>query len=421
MSTLDSKVVTILQYAAYGTQEGLIGFERNRTGFGYMVMDISKSIAQKPAVKVSLITYSGITSSKVIDGIIFSKHTVLNALFKCRLSDVARGLLEFCKELRAPRQAVRTLISHVFLGEMVDQIQENRIIHVHGACPVSLPVIRLAIRMGRRPIVTLHGLNSIGMESGADAFTKKCERDVLSLFQTGEIALTVLTPKAKGEVLDFIGTNSGAELKAITNGIDIGSWNTEGGKFSRLREKLGINVSTKIGLYIGNISVNKNQYQLVNMFSKLDKNSRPDVIFMLIGDSSGDVRVNEIIRNNNLEYHFRICGTLDRLDISEYYSMADFTILLSKSEGYGLSLVEGYIFGIPAIMFNDLDAAELIYSKETTILIPDRTDEKILQCLAIHRDSKWDKSTIREHGQKFDIKYVASEYLNLYNELDVMQ
>lgn len=64
-----------------------------------------------------------------------------------------------------------------------------------------------------------------------------------------------------------------------------------------------------------------------------------------------------------------------------YYLQGDVVALLSVSESFGLSLIEGMHYGLPCISFNNIDAFEDIYDEQAMIGIDSHDDENVAKGL----------------------------------------
>lgn len=53
---------------------------------------------------------------------------------------------------------------------------------------------------------------------------------------------------------------------------------------------------------------------------------------------------------NNLYNNVFICGFVDKFKLSNLYAIADYNVMLSITEGFGLSMIEAAV-GIPTLRF----------------------------------------------------------------------
>ena len=103
--------------------------------------------------------------------------------------------------------------------------------------------------------------------------------------------------------------------------------------------------------------------------------------------------------------------------MKDLWEIADVNVVVSKDEGFGLSMIEGFTLGIPTLTFGDLDAAEDLYHPDAMELIQERTDESVEEGIRIAMSRRWKPDVIREWGKQFSMKAVVSNYERVYQEI----
>lgn len=181
-----------------------------------------------------------------------------------------------------------------------------------------------------------------------------------------------------------------------------------------IREEYNIPEEAKIVLYVGNVSLNKNQRALVSAFPLMEESLCEKTWVLFLGRYAVDDEIIKQIEQSKYKEHLILCGAIDKELVSEYYKQADATVLLSVAEGFGLSLIEGMHFGLPCIMPSDLDAFEDIYDACAVIPVNNRNETTVATALQILLTKKWDKDTIKKCAVKFESEKMASKYVNFY-------
>lgn len=182
-----------------------------------------------------------------------------------------------------------------------------------------------------------------------------------------------------------------------------------------IREFYHIPKESKILLYVGNISKNKNQEQMVRAFELIPEETRNNTYILFIGRNlQKDYSIDDLIEKSPYKNHLILCGNIDKKDMPNFYSQADGVSLFSISEGFGLSLIEGMHFGIPCVTFTDLDAYEDIYDKCAVIGIKERSDEEVAKSIYNLLHLEWNRAAIVDYSKKFGRKQMASKYLETY-------
>ena len=185
-----------------------------------------------------------------------------------------------------------------------------------------------------------------------------------------------------------------------------------------IREKYNIPVEDKVILYVGNISRNKNQVQMVRAYGLLPEDLRKQTWVLFCGNNhSGSHELEDLIASTPNSNHLVLCGGVDKAEMPFYYKEADGVALLSIAEGFGLSLIEGMHYGLPCVMFNDMDAFEDIFYKEAVVGVVERSDDKVAVALEELVTRPWNSNEIKSFSEKFDSQEMAKRYKEVYELL----
>ncbi len=103
-------------------------------------------------------------------------------------------------------------------------------------------------------------------------------------------------------------------------------------------------------LSVGRLEDQKDHVTLIRAF-KIISDEYPDWDLKIIGDGSLENRLKELARNLGLSDRIQIPGATK--DISSEYLSAQLFVLPSLYESFGLTLVEAFAHGLPAIGFED--------------------------------------------------------------------
>ena len=106
------------------------------------------------------------------------------------------------------------------------------------------------------------------------------------------------------------------------------------------------------------------------------------------------------VRDNFLEENVKFLGNVD--NIPEFLNKIDICVVPSRSEGFGLALVEAMAMGVPCIASNIAGPAEIIKNEETGILFNNSDSvelaNKIIKNIRKYQKDKedaWKKRTRR--------------------------
>lgn len=187
---------------------------------------------------------------------------------------------------------------------------------------------------------------------------------------------------------------------------------------NHIREKYSIPDEAKVVLYVGNISRNKNQLQMVEAFSHLPSYVASNVWVLFCGAANdASVILQDAIEKVPYAEHLICCGGVPKEDMPQYYQEADAVALLSFSEGFGLSLIEGMYFGLPCMMFADMEAFCDIYDECAVVAIGNRDTATVTFALQKLLETHWDAHQIRTFSRRFCCDKMAENYMMAYNSV----
>lgn len=185
-----------------------------------------------------------------------------------------------------------------------------------------------------------------------------------------------------------------------------------------VRKKYGIPDNAKVLLYVGNISRNKNQEQLIEAFGMMSEELCENTYILFCGrNNEPGYSLDEKIAGNPYSGHLILCGNVDKKDMPAYYQQSDGAVLLSIAEGFGLSLIESMHFGKPCMTFSDLDAYDDIYDSCAMVGLQNRKDQTVADGLSELLQREWDSEAIKRYSERFESSQMADNYLSAYKQV----
>lgn len=168
-------------------------------------------------------------------------------------------------------------------------------------------------------------------------------------------------------------------------------------------------------LCVGNVCHRKNQGQLIKAFDLLPEQLKTETyVLFLGGEIESGYSIKELAKGSKHEDHFIACGVVDKELVPQYYEQGNAVALMSLSEGFGLSLIEGMHFGLPSMSFSDVDAYEDIYDESAMIGVSEHTDEAVTKGLESLLTNNWNTEKIKAYSKKFESENMAKQYVNVY-------
>lgn len=390
-------------------------FSRNKTGFGYMVYDIATSVGALADVEVlaSDACYKAFEQEEVrFLGVSYGK--ILRNLFCCVPISV---LFSLFKKYKMPLGSAIRLVYYWLLSGYVSEVVSTTkydIVHIHGCGFFTEIWMQVCHRLNQRYIVTLHGFNSFSDTVHLNAAGKKYERDFLSRVADGEFPITVISTGMKRLIEKTYNKINCPNISVVCNSFSFVARFVDK-DINTIRKKYQIPSEAKVILYVGNISRNKNQLQMVEAFGMLPTELAEKTWVLFCGaDNDSSVNLKDAILTLPYSVHLICCGAVPKEKMPDYYLAADAVTLLSYAEGFGLSLIEGMHFGLPCMMFTDMDAFEDIYDDKAVVALSDRNTQSIAEGMELLLTRQWDKDTIVSSSKRFESASMAQNYYSAY-------
>ena len=340
----------------YVTIEGRKEFERNKTGFGYMVYDIAKAVGQREQVDVLCTDSRGNAFIKESVNYIgrslwlFFKHINSICTFKIVAGLIKRYKMSFGATIRLWYYWLMSgYVTHVIKNGGYD------VVHIHGCLFCDELWIDICKRGNTRFLITLHGLDSYSDTVSLEKAGKRYERDFLRRVVDGEIPITVISTGMKRLIEKTYCVKDCNSITVVCNSFSF----NDNGSVHPLVENIDYGNDSNIVLCVGNIGRRKNQEQLIRAFELLPEElAQKTYILFLGGNQEEDYTIDIMAENSLWRTHYIACGVVPKEKVACYYERCNAVALMSLSEGFGLSLIEGMHFGKPSMSFSDIDAFE---------------------------------------------------------------
>lgn len=387
-------------------------FMKNQTGFGYMVNDIAKAIGKIESVEV--LASDSFGNEFEVDGVKYLDRSIKNIICSILHCLSPFSFLSLWIKYRMSGGALLRIVYYWLMTGYLCRLLETQkydIVHIHGCSFRTELWMKVCQLCNQKFVVTLHGLNSFSDTIKLEPAGKQYERDFLRRVVDGEFPITVISTGIKRLIQKTFNAGDCNNITVVCNSINIPTDSTT----LLVRNKYGIPDDAKVILYVGNISQNKNQAQMVRAFELLPEDIKERTWVLFCGkDHTGDGVLKELISQSNHQSHLILCGGIEKTMMPAYYMAANGTALLSIAEGFGLSLIEGMHFGLPCMMFKDMDAFEDIYNDCAVLAPQNREDSAVAHTIESLLTMEWDKNFIKEYLKKFESKAMAKKYVEIY-------
>ncbi len=127
--------------------------------------------------------------------------------------------------------------------------------------------------------------------------------------------------------------------------------------------------------------------------------------------------VNALARDSEIDFDY--LGKMRPDEIRRHLMFADYMIMPSSSEGFGLTFLESIACGVPVILPRDIPIAqerELINEKNS-IMLDDCSSESIAKVLMKIEDYHFDKTEVANTISGFSWDDIAKQYMEAFESL----
>lgn len=399
------KVLEISEYLSYN-------LSRISSGYGYMVADIAISISQFS--EVDIYTLFPFSQSQKIDKCNVIKKSTIEIVKNIGIRDILNSVKYLSLYPPPFKKIIQTLFSSLSVGYIrkLVKLEKYDIIHIHGITLSTYPVIKFCLEENLKFVVTIHGLNfhsSIILSKSE----KKLEIDVIELLELNDLSLTLISSGLLNKIREKLPKIHPDFMTIIPNGIPPIIIDN----VINIRKSLNIPTNKYVIICVGSISVNKNQVQLIRSVALLPNEIKEEIVIIFIGNNSNDSELLTLISNYKLQHITYFTGLIEKKELYNYYQKADLNVVISQSEGFGLSIIEAMCFGVPSLMFSDLDAFEDVYSPNVIIPVRNRTDQALSKGLMEAINKNWEKLIIIEYSNRFTLDIMASSYITHFEKI----
>lgn len=148
-------------------------------------------------------------------------------------------------------------------------------------------------------------------------------------------------------------------VEVVRIGIDTKIFKPYNKKISKL--ELGLPTDRLVLLYVGRFSKDKSIYELIDIFNTVDYLQKDRFFFHLVGGGPEEKRLERYIHSKN----YRITPYIsDKYLLSKIYSSADLFVSTSRSDTYGISILESQGCGTPVLVYSKTSFSEIAYYKD---------------------------------------------------------
>ncbi len=393
----------------------------NMSGYGYIVKELAEMLSHE-GYEIDLLTHSGFTEQRLLNGIRILKKTKIQLLKSLKLFYCLQGIKFFLYNKNSFHRRIKEMLYFFAAGYLDKILVKNNydLVHIHGMELFAIPWMQVCAKRKIPTIITLHGLNSLRIDKGVSELDQLIEKKFIRLADERSISYTLVSSGLIERIKKNFIINRVDNIKVILNGTNLNTPVPYGFELDEVKAKYGISESDKIIICVGNISERKNQKEVVKVFGMLEETERENLKLFIIGDKSNSTDIQKLIEIMGMQEQVFLVGKVNKNEISKFYSLADYNITASIDEGFGLPIIEGFTYGIPSIFFSDIDAFNDLFDENCAVVATERTSEDLNMALKSALSKSFDKAYIINYARSFGLEVMTKKYIKLYQERDII-
>jgi glycosyltransferase involved in cell wall biosynthesis len=209
------------------------------------------------------------------------------------------------------------------------------------------------------------------------------------------------------------------KIAAIHNGVDLALYDCNRSARAAVRRELGLEPDALVVGSVGILNQTKNFQLLVQVASSVvDRHS--GVQFIIVGDGDQRRELETMVAEMGLHRSVVLPGF--RADIPRVLAALDIFALTSRSEGFGLAVVEAMASGLPCVAFDVGGLSELMVNGQTGFLVTAGDAEAFgvaLNRLIVEPElrSSMGQSAQTRARTLFSVELMVRRYNELYDRL----
>lgn len=314
-----------------------------------------------------------------------------------------------------------------YKGHLAAEIESLNLDIIHTHTEFSLGIFgRLIAKKLKLPLIhTYHTIyedytHYLIKSKKFDFLSKDIVRKLSKSFCNTADKLIVPTGKVK-YLLQSYGVVK--EMSVIPTGVAVhkfAAWNGCSSQNQAQRNRLGISENTKVILYIGRISKEKNIETLFVYLQSYVK-EKTDVKFVLVGNGPEKNNLEALAKQLDMTAHVLFVGGVPWDSVRNYYWIGDVFVSASQSETQGLTYIEALASGLPVVAKADACLEGVVenhvngytfehkegFLRALDAILDDRKHQETLSMGAVHSAQKFSEVTFSENVERLYLETLS--------------
>jgi len=154
-------------------------------------------------------------------------------------------------------------------------------------------------------------------------------------------------------------------LVVVGRGVDTAKFSPKH-RSQQLRQQWGVDADTRVMLYVGRLSPEKEIDVLIKAFHAWQRQQGANTKFVIVGDGPDRIRLSKLARSEDIIF----TGSLSGKNLSAAYASADVFAFASQADTFGNVVLEAIASGLPVIAYDYVCAHQHVKHGVTGWLSP---------------------------------------------------
>lgn len=384
----------------------LFAKRKSITGLEIMVRDILDGVSDQ--IECSVFTTSLKTNGKSLGNAILLPNKT-GAFISAIKNSGWKKLCEIYQNnpINNVRERLKLSMSTFIMEDYINSLKPD-LINIHDLNDWNTFFVQRLIKKNHNVLLTDHLYIGTKEHSYGYNSLRKNEEAVFNL--NGDFSVSFVSTGMRSRFLSDYSNFPRERAYSVVNGTNIATRQTEINQKPTIFEKTK---GKKVLLCIGGYNARKNQLAIENAFREMDDTLKKKVCVFFIGVGK-KLKLKKEIYQSELSDSLFYISHVSPAEISSYYHFCDGTITTSLNESFGLTIIEGFSYGKPAILFNDIDSFSDLYDEGVCEPIKEHTTTGVISAISKMIERNWDSEYIKSYVDKFSLERVQRDYLNMY-------
>lgn len=184
-----------------------------------------------------------------------------------------------------------------------------------------------------------------------------------------------------------------------------------------VRKQIGLQEDAKIIFAFGNHLKSKGFHDLINAMKILLESGNKTIQCYIGGSGFYSSEMRRLIRKHNLSDNVKLIGPINRNDIVKWFNAADFYVMPSHHESFGITVIEALSSGTPVITTYNGASEFIIENENLGLLVNPKSPKKLAKAIEEAFQRKWDSKFITKFAAKYSEKEFCKSLTNYFGKI----